>query len=815
MGRGFRRILLRSQLPTHLFLKVQRKNPSSRLHGLVGLMGMGLLLVFAGCGGGGGTQTLPPPGQRPIAVAGGPYAADATQTITFDGSKSSDPASLALTYTWNFGDGAVGTGVKPTHAYSTPGPFSVSLTVINSKGISSPSAQATVTISPLPVANAGGPYAADVGQSLTLNSSQSTGGSGALAFAWNFGDGATGTGAMPAHAYTAPGTYNISLTITDANQATSAPSAGIVVISPLPVANPGGPYAAPALAAIQFDGSKSSSGAGLALTYAWSFGDGSSASGVGPSHSFAKAGVYSVSLTVTDSNLGSSAATAVMATVSALPVANAGGPYSQDVGLNVNLDGSKSSDPSGLALTYAWDFGDSSTGVGTKPSHIYATSGSYIVKLTATNSAGGASASQTTATIVSLPTADPGGPYAGNAGSDLAFDGSASKSFVADGVLTYDWHFGDSTPDAPSEFVKHNYPRTGSYTVTLSVTDTNGGTASSSVSATITSSAATSTCNFSLSGNNSALGTTQECTLTYRDGQGLEGRTFRIHIPANYVALNGNGAVYYLHGSGGTDSEGLTTGWVEKADAVGFLAVFPQAEAASSTGSTQWADYFSPAFTGTPPDDSTFLQQLIDHIEGNLFPGGKKVYVTGFSSGAYMSHRAAIDLADRIAAIAAFEGDLWESVAGATGTTVPQPAGNNPVAVVILNGDADLTVPYCGEHDSSGTSASIDDSFNYWAAANACTQIEPQTLCTAGVPSPLSVQGKTAGNCNNGADVVAYRLDAGTHRFYSSSVKLNVFPGSATAPYNPNFVDNPDGTNQVGNNSIDIAWNFFVNHPKL
>ena len=64
------------------------------------------------------------------------------------------------------------------------------------------------------------------------------------------------------------------------------------------------------------------------------------------------------------------------------PVANPNGPYLGAVGSSIPFNGSGSSDPDGDLLTYDWDFGDTSTGIGATPTHSYATPGTYDVCLT-------------------------------------------------------------------------------------------------------------------------------------------------------------------------------------------------------------------------------------------------------------------------------------------------------------------------------------------------------------------------------------------------------------------------------------------------
>src|SRR5205823_2289961 len=195
----------------------------------------------------------------------------------------------------------------------------------------------------------------------------------------------------------------------DANGAPAPPPA-----NQAPTARPGGPYAGAAGDTIHFNGSTSSDPDGnLPLTYAWTFGDGASGSGATPTHVYATTGSYTVTLVVTDSRGASSAPATTTATIGSTPnqspVARPGGPYNGVAGDTVHFDGSGSSDPDGnVPLSYAWTFGDGSSGTGATLTHRYAAAGTYSVTLVVTDSRGASSApGTTTATIATAPTPPP------------------------------------------------------------------------------------------------------------------------------------------------------------------------------------------------------------------------------------------------------------------------------------------------------------------------------------------------------------------------------------------------------------------------
>lgn len=252
-----------------------------------------------------------------------------------------------------------------------------------------------------------------------------------------------------------------------------------------PVAVVGGPYSGTHNVALQFDGSGSSDPDGDILTYSWDFGDTTTATGATPTHVYSADGNYTVTLTVSDGSLSSTATTSV-SIVNSSPLANAGGPYSGAHNIALQFDGSGSSDPNGDSLVYYWDFGDTTSGTGINPSHVYSVDGVYTVALTVSDGSL-SNVSTATVTIVNTsPLANAGGPYSGTHNVALQFDGSASSDPNGD-ALVYSWDFGDTTSGTGIN-PTHVYNADGIYTVTLTVSDgglTNSATTTVNISNTI------------------------------------------------------------------------------------------------------------------------------------------------------------------------------------------------------------------------------------------------------------------------------------------------------------------------------------------
>ena len=157
--------------------------------------------------------------------------------------------------------------------------------------------------------------------------------------------------------------------------------------------------------------------------------------------------------------------------------------------LTVDFDASGSTDPDGDALTFAWVFGDGTSGTGKTVSHKYAANGTYKVILTVSDGRGGVAAKEFDVAVSAgaangVPTAFLG--YTSDANDPLTVHFDASGSSDPDGdVLTFAWDFGD-TQTATTATATHTYAVAGTYAVVLTVNDGRGGVKSVTVNIVVT-----------------------------------------------------------------------------------------------------------------------------------------------------------------------------------------------------------------------------------------------------------------------------------------------------------------------------------------
>jgi hypothetical protein len=173
----------------------------------------------------------------PLARAGGPYSGVRGVAVAFDGTASSDPDGDALTYAWDFGDGASGTGPTPSHAYATLGTFTATLVVSDGKRLSAASTATVSIVNRPPVANAGADQIVELGRSFTLDGGASSDPDGdPLGYEWR--DAAGGlVGTTATVVLTRPrGAYPFTLTVGDGKGGTGTSSTSVQVVDTTPPA---------------------------------------------------------------------------------------------------------------------------------------------------------------------------------------------------------------------------------------------------------------------------------------------------------------------------------------------------------------------------------------------------------------------------------------------------------------------------------------------------------------------------------------------------------------------------------------------------
>jgi len=405
-------------------------------------------------------------------------------TIYFNASASYDPDGSIVSYFWNFGDHTNATGINVSHAYAKDGNYTVTLTVTDNDGSTASSSDTKNILNRSPIAIfTESKEEALTGETITFNASASYDPDGTItSYFWNLGDGTNATGISTSHAYSENGTYTVTLTITDNEGATGSTSAAKTILNRSPVAvfteSAETGYTGELFT---FNASASHDPDGFIVNYFWNFGDGTNATGVIAEHTYGEDGGYIVTLIVTDNDGSTGTASAAKTVLNRPPVAvfaeSAETGYTGEL---FTFNASTSYDVDGSVVDYFWDFGDGTNATGVVASHAYADNGTYTVTLTVTDDDGSTASASATKNVLNRP---PVAVFTESAeqvltGETITFN--ASASFDPDGSVTsYFWDFGDGT-NTTGVSVGHAYAEDGNYIVTLTVTDNDGSTASTS-----------------------------------------------------------------------------------------------------------------------------------------------------------------------------------------------------------------------------------------------------------------------------------------------------------------------------------------------
>ena len=270
-------------------------------------------------------------------------------------------------------------------------------------------------------------------------------------------------------------------------------------------------------------------------------------------------------------------------------------------------------------------------------------------------------------------------------------------------------------------------------------------------------------------------------------------RTYAVAMPESVAAPMP--LVLVLHGAGGTGENALEHyRWDRAAHADGFIAVAPDAMPAFLDRRANFLTnprYWNDSSDRGPPahgavDDIAFLGTLIDALAAKYPLDRRRIYATGFSSGASMAFYAGVRLADRLAAIAPVSGKSWS-----------QKAPARPLPVLYLIGDQDPLNPYAGGPARTpwgGTRIATParESPEAWAKLDACDS-------PAERDSPLpQVTLEAWRHCAGGSEVLFYTVAGLGHEWAGG--RGRALPAATTGPY----------TDAVDTTAL--IWDFFKRH---
>ncbi len=366
------------------------------------------------------------------------------------------------TLTWDFGDSATSDIENPTHTYSEPGTYTVSLTVSGLGGTDTETKTGYITVYAPVTADFSATPLSGIAPLEVSFTNLSTGTYDTLT--WDFGDSATSDVENPTHIYSETGTYTVSLTVSGFGGTDTETKTGyITVYAPVTADFSATPLSGIAPLEIAFTNLST----GTYDTLTWNFGDGGTSNLENPAHTYSEPGTYTVSLTV--SGLGGTdteTKTGYITVYAPVTADFSATPLSGIAPLEIAFTNLST----GTYDTYTWDFGDGETSALENPAHTYSEPGTYTVSLTVSGLGGTDTETKTGYISVGLQVAAEftGTPTSGIAPISISFENLSTGDFD-----TFTWDFGDGNTSA-IENPTHTYSEPGIYTVSLTITGLGG-----------------------------------------------------------------------------------------------------------------------------------------------------------------------------------------------------------------------------------------------------------------------------------------------------------------------------------------------------
>jgi polyhydroxybutyrate depolymerase len=269
---------------------------------------------------------------------------------------------------------------------------------------------------------------------------------------------------------------------------------------------------------------------------------------------------------------------------------------------------------------------------------------------------------------------------------------------------------------------------------------------------------------------------------TYRFNETIQvdalSRSYTINLPPNYYENSGFSLVIAMHGGGGSASQFESTSKLtDKANAAGFIVVYPEGTGVINTWN---AGTCCGSSVSNNINDVKFISMLIDKLVAAYKINPKKVFATGHSNGGMMSYRLACELSNKIAAIAP------------NGSTMVVTQACNPsraVPVLQMHSKLDQHVVYTGGYGNGVSGVycpPLDSVLNVWSLKNNCNSTAQVIVSNSNYTQKRWL------NCSNNVTIDYYLTNDGGHGW----------PGGLSGGPNSDIPS-------TSINANDLLWSFF------
>ena len=371
--------------------------------------------------------------------------------------------SPIIEYSWNFGDGSSSTAANPTHTYTIPGTYTVTLVVQTANGGAGSEVKSNyVVVHPKPQAN----FETSIsGCNVPVNVTFTNSSVGGQEYDWDFGNGEYSNQATPSViTYTSEGTYTVSLIVTNAFGCED------IIEKPIDISSFQSDIIVPDKICAGSSANIIDNSTPGANTWNWDFPGGSpiSSANQNPTVRYDTPGNYTISLTSQNTNSGCVSSESKSITVLPKPTASfTNNPSEGCAPQNIKFNNTGTQ----AGASYEWDFGNGNTSTSTSPTTTYASNGVYTVRLIMTDANGCVDTVVHQAVTLAKPEADfSSNVINGCADLDVQF---TDNSTSLDPIASWQWNYGDGTTHSGKNPPVHTYP-SGIYDVTLIVTTQSG-----------------------------------------------------------------------------------------------------------------------------------------------------------------------------------------------------------------------------------------------------------------------------------------------------------------------------------------------------